>query len=185
MNEIENKINYCLKKAVLIGTRHSIQRGTKKNDNFKDFIKELCTKYKIKAIAEEIDNENKYIAQNVSTEFGIKYKIIEPTPEEKKKLQIEEEYHIIYELSNRYDIEDWDKQYTNDALPPKVLEEYKERLKKTYKQREKVWMKKILQLNTWPLLIICGSDHSQSFCELLTSLSIDVIKKDEYKETYD
>jgi thymidylate synthase len=170
-----------MKNVVLLGTNHSIQRGKIQKNSFKSYIKHLCTEHNIKAIAEEIDNKDTYIAQTISKELKIKYKIIEPTLDEKQVLEIKEEDNIIYELINMYNIKNWDEQYKNNDLPPKALEEYGKRLEKTYRQREDEWLKRIDKLDTWPLLVICGDAHSQPFCKLLNSSNIDVIKKYKYK----
>jgi len=170
-----------MKSVVLLGTMHSIQKGEMQEDGFKSYIKRLCNKYNIKAIAEEINNDAIYIAQTASEELKIKYKIIEPTPEEKVKLNIEKEHHIMNELINRYEIEDWDKEYKNSDLSNNALEEYDERVKVTYRQRENEWLKRINVLDSWPLLVICGDDHSQPFSELLVSSGMNVIIKVKYE----
>ncbi len=169
-----------MKTVVLLGTRHTIQRGNIQEDSFKFHIKQLCTEHNIKAIAEEIDDFDTYIVQAVSEEIGIPHKIIEPTPDEKKNLEIEE-VHIIEDiLMTKYSIKDWDEQYEENR-PPEAFKEYRKRLEKTYRQRENEWLKRIKKLNTWPLLVICGNDHSQPFYELLILSDIDVIKRHRYK----
>lgn len=170
-----------MENIVLLGARHSIQRGEMQKEDFESYIKQLCNKHNIRAIAEEIDDKDMYVAQIISKTLELKYLIIEPTPDEKIKLDINEEDSIIYELTNKYDIEDWDKQYSNNDLPANMLKEYNERLSETYRQREDEWLKRVKVLDTWPLLVICGDAHSQAFSELLVSSGIKVIKKYTYR----
>lgn len=134
---------------------------------------ELCSTYDIKAIAEEIDNTCVSIAKNISDEISITYKIIEPTPTEIQELDIEESHRIIWELLNRFDLENWEDR------PVEATAEYNTRIENTYRQREAEWLKRINTLNIWTVLIICGADHYEPFYELLVSSGIEVIKEED------
>jgi len=165
-----------MKKVVLLGTSHPIQRGDEQKETFTSYVKELSNTHNINAIAEEIDDKYISIAQNIAKQLNIRYIIIEPTQLEIKELNIEEVHRIVYELTNRFNIENWDNEYKKNTLPDKVLTEYNNRIQDTYRQREAEWLKRINNLNVWSTLVICGSSHYEPFYELLMSSGIDVIK---------
>lgn len=162
-----------MKRAVLLGTSHNIQRGNHQKDNFHSYIERVCKVNEIQAIAEEIDTINS-IASDVSSKLEIKYKIIEPTPNELDGLGIEQIHRIKYQLMSLYEIDNWPTEPSID-LPIEVYKEWNDRVQLTYRQREAVWLKRIRDLNTWPVLIICGADHFRPFYELLISSDIVVI----------
>ncbi len=157
-----------MKKAVLIGTSHSIQRS---DSSFGACIDALCNEHNICAIAEEIENTCASIALGVAQKLDIAYKIIEPTPEEAVALGIEQVYRIDYEFITRYDLKD---SPNIGNLSVEAYDEYSARKLTTYRQRENEWLKRIKNLNTWPVLIICGKDHSQAFSKLLISNGVDL-----------
>ena len=165
-----------MKKAVLLGTSHTIQRGNNQKGSFESYIGQLCDIHNINAIAEEIDDQCRSIAAGVSDRLNIMYKIIEPTLVESEKLGIEKEHHIRSGLMNINEIVNWPDEVSANNLPSDVYEEYTDRIQATYRKRESEWLKRINELNSWPVLIICGADHYQPFYQLLISSSIDVIK---------
>ena len=160
-----------MKKAVLLGTSHPIQSGNDQKASFQPYIEQLCDIHNVNAIAEEIDDQYRSIAAVVSDKLNIMYKIIEPTSAEREKLGIEKEHQILYQLTQLNEIENWP-----DEASPDVYEEYTDRVQITHRKRESEWLKRIDELNTWPVLIICGADHYQHFYHLLSSSGIDVIK---------
>jgi acetylornithine deacetylase/succinyl-diaminopimelate desuccinylase-like protein len=42
--------------------------------------------------------------------------------------------------------------------------------------REQFWLRKIRELDVWPLLLICGANHFTSFAALLSAGHIDVVE---------
>lgn len=167
-----------MKKAVLLGTSHTIQRGDDQKDSFQSHIEHLCKTHKVEAIAEEIDDKTISIANTTANEFDITHKIIEPNEEETKSLNIELEHEIFYQLMTKYEIDPYPKRPYDKNMAPDVYEEYKTRLEKTYREREAEWLKRINELDTWPVLIICGAYHYQPFYDLLVSKGIHVIKEE-------
>lgn len=166
-----------MKEAVLLGTCHTIQRGNDQKDCFKAYIEYLCETHKIEAIAEEIDDKNISIANKIANEFNITHRIIEPTEEENKSLKIELEHEIFFQLMNLHGIDSFPEKPYYKNMPPEVYKEYNTRLENTYREREAEWLKRIEELDTWPVLIICGTIHYQPFYELLVSKGISVTKE--------
>lgn len=176
-----------MNKVVLIGISHSIQRGDLHAEKYKSYIKDLCNTYHIKAIAEEIDNNDTYIASDISSKLSIEHKIIEPTEEEKKDLDILTLNEIDIIMHNKYllpetptdepRLQSWPNSPTEDNLPSDIFEEFDRMRQYTFRQRESEWLKRIKELNIWPVLVICGADHYQPFKDLLSENSIDIIKE--------
>jgi hypothetical protein len=163
------------KEVILVGTSHDIQKDLV-NDVFKEYIRELIVENDIKLIAEEIEVKVNTIGIKLSKELSIKHLIIEPTPEEKIDLDIEEVHKIKYDLMSKYEL----KAFNIDALKSDVFDvfmEYKERVENTYRQREKIWFERIIQVNTYPVLVICGACHFDAFSELLESKTLSARKE--------
>jgi hypothetical protein len=138
----------------------------------------LCKTHKVDAIAEEIDDKTISIANTIADRFDITHKIIEPNEEEIKSLNIELEHEIFYQLMTKYEIEPYPERPYDKNMPSDVYKEYKTRLEKTYREREEEWFKRINELDTWPVLIICGASHYQPFYDLLVSKDIHVVKEE-------
>lgn len=160
-----------MKKALLIGTSHPIQRN---NSAFGSYIEELCYEHNICAIAEEIDNGCESVAAGGAKNLDIAYKIIEPTPVEAIALGIEQVHRIDCEFMTRYELKD---SPSIENLSVEAHKEYITRKLTTYRQREDEWIKRIENLNIWPVLIICGKDHLKAFSELLISAGVDLDPK--------
>ena len=62
-----------MKKVILVGTSHTIQRGNSKAQEFESYIKELCSSYNVNAIAEEIDNKDNYICFDICIWLYLKF----------------------------------------------------------------------------------------------------------------
>lgn len=150
--------------VILIGTNHSIQRDKDCTD-FKIYINNVVQKHKVQAIAEEIDKES--TAFQVANEHQINYLIIEPTPEERKMLEIPSLSEI--ESSIFFDYDDTNSQ--------EAISDCETRKQEAYRAREKEWLKRIQMTNTSPILAICGAAHFNSFKALLTTNGIKVIEQ--------
>lgn len=169
-----------MKKVVLLGTNHKIQRGNDQKDKFQSYLERLVSIYDISVIGEEINDDNHVfsVAKSVSESLCIAYIIIEPKPSELGGLKIEQVHEIMYEFMMMYDLESESPSMEN--LSPKVYKEYTSRIQGTYRAREAEWLNRLQELNTWPVLVICGADHYQPFCDLLSSKGIHVVKENSY-----
>jgi len=153
-----------MNEVILLGTSHPIQRGEdNKSEKFSIYIEQLIRDYSIKAIAEEIDGESKLIAQKLAEEKNIIHKLIDPNNEEKKILQIKDEDEIKKEILQIPGCDKLDSGQWND----KADEEIDKLEQISYRQREEEWFKRIKELNTFPLLVICGANHYEPFYKLL------------------
>lgn len=170
---LAEKVN-TMKVATVIGTNHGIQRGENLKDDFKSYLIDLCEKSDIKAIAEEInDNADFVVAKYVCQDLGIDHKIIDPNPADYVELGIKKINVIEYEIMNIYDLES--KPSTDNGTHSDALSEYESRIRNEHNHpREVEWLKRIQEHDKWPVLVICGSNHFDSFCSLLSGNGISV-----------
>lgn len=164
-----------MKVAVVVGTNHSIQRGENLKDNFKSYLINLCETHNIKTIAEEInENADFIVAKTVCQDLNIDHIIIDPKPTEYDKLGIKKYNTIEYQIMNIYNLDS--RPSITNGTPNDALIEFESRLRdQHFHPREVEWLKRIQEHNNWPILVICGSNHFESFCNLLSDNHISVI----------
>lgn len=164
-----------MKAAVILGTTHSIQEGKKFSAEFKDHLIKLVKIYNISAIAEEIDDSNVYIAATVCAELGISHKVIDPNPEDYKNLGIKPIQVIEYEVMECHNLTV--SPLNRDKVSPEILQDFDSRMREEHSSKREIqWLKKILVLNTWPVMVIVGADHFTYFSDLLSENEINVHK---------
>jgi len=164
-----------MKEAVILGTTHGIQEGNKLSAEFKAHIIKLVKIYNISAIAEEIEDSNVHIAATVCAELGLYHEVIDPNPKYYKQLGIKPISDIEYEVMQFHYLAV--SPLKRDKMPPDVLNDFDSRMREEHSsKREKEWLKKILALNTWPLLVIVGANHFTYFSDLLSENKIKVHK---------
>lgn len=156
-----------MKKVILVGTKHSIQRG--ENPDFGSYVKSLVAKYSPLAIAEELERCPSSVANAIAISCGLPHLIIEPTPTERKQLGILSSNKILFNISMELD--------GTDSL--EARKEYTIRNENSYRARERQWLKRLNDLNNWPVLVICGSAHFHPFVKLLKENSIEVVAENE------
>ena len=154
-----------MKKVILIGTSHTIQRGKSLNPDFRNYVECLVRAYAPQAIAEELEQTAASVASQIATLVGLPYFIIEPTVEERKQLGIpsinEIDNHIFMGFEDITSLEARDESI-----------KYKE---SAYRARENEWFRRLNKINKWPVLVICGAAHYTPFSDLLQKNGIDVI----------
>ena len=166
-----------MKEAVILGTTHGIQEGNQLSAEFKAHIIKLVKIYNISAIAEEIEDSNLHIAAAVCAELGLSHEVIDPNPEDYKNLGIKPIHVIEYEVMQLHYLDV--SPLKRDKMSSKVLNDFDSRMREEHSsKREKEWLKKILVLNTWPLMVIVGADHFTYFSDLLSENKIKVHKAD-------
>lgn len=163
-----------MKAAIVIGTNHGIQRGESLKDDFKSYLVDLCEKNDIKTIAEEInDNADFVVAKYICQDLGINHKIVDPNPTEYVELGIKKIDVIKNEIMNIYDLKSIPS--TDDGTHSDALREYESRIRDQHNHpREAEWLKRIQEHDKWPVLVICGSNHFESFCSLLSGNDISI-----------
>ncbi|GAB3000728.1 hypothetical protein [Psychrosphaera aestuarii] len=164
-----------MKEVVILGTTHEIQEGNRLSVEFKAYINKLVKIYNISSIAEEIEDSNVHIAATVCAELGLSHEIIDPNPKYYKRLGIKPIADIEYEVMQLHFLNV--SPLNRDKVSPEVLLDFDSRMREEHSsKREKEWLKNILALNTWPLLVIVGANHFTYFSDLLLENKIKVHK---------
>ena len=152
----------------IVGTNHRYQYGSD-NTRFKcsvtdvrdftEFLRQLCATHGLKGIAEEMTLESMKrwgggreisTPQELANSLSIPHWYIEPDIAESKREGIPSDESILL----REQFECLSKRQTRFLFFDQYL------------KREKFWLKRIVEQNTWPILVVCGSIHSNRFCRL-------------------
>lgn len=157
-----------MKKVILVGTMHSIQRGG--NIDFGSYVESLVVKYSPQTIAEELDESAASVANKIAISAGLQYLIIEPTPEERRRLAIPSLNEIEFSIHMEFD----DLNSIEAKNQCAMLKE------NSYRAREREWFNRLNGVANWPVLVICGAAHYQPFAELLKEKGFEVIYENEY-----
>ena len=161
----------------LIGTSHTFQLPSNELHSneivkFQQMIQTFCTSYRVSGIAEEMNQQvldgkliAKSVAQKVCELLGIYHQFSDPSQKERYELGIRQDNDIrvdhVFKKSTPAEIEA--DVLARGSVPSDRI-------------REQFWLRKIQELNVWPLLFICGASHFTEFAKLLRSNSIDVIE---------
>lgn len=115
-------------------------------------------KYNIKRISEEISPEGlarykvtETVAQKIAKELDIPSQEVDLTKEERSKLSLDDS--ILFQVMGSFNIQD------GGPLREGVVDI-------ADGVRERVWVARILSMTEWPVLFICGSQHSVSIRRL-------------------
>lgn len=178
--------NLNVRKVVLLGTSHPIQRGENLPDVFRSMLIHECEKHQIIGIAEEADENQRTIGYKLAAERNYKHLYADPDIKERRKRGIPLPEDIRYYLQNIFvekypEIQSWPRD--DIGLPEEVQKELDEMTQQSYRMREKVWLENIERSNVWPLLFVCGANHFNEFKKLLSTSGIHVIRSDENRET--
>lgn len=155
-----------MKSLILLGTAHKFQKPDLNIDiesieEFRAAIRELCSSYHIRAIAEEMNREaleehdlEDSIANQICKEIQLCHQYSNPTNKQRIQMGIRQENDIRAE-------------HMFDGLGAEKLKaEVNSHMAAYDKIREKFWWSRIMELNVWPLLFICGANHFVSFAAL-------------------
>ena len=168
-----------MKEVILLGTSHCIQCGERSPEEFGLLLSSVYKNNGFSAIAEEIDHFSTYIAEDFCTEIKIGYRNVEPSPEECRGMGIPTPSDIVRGIIDEYneqypEIGLWPSVSSQDTLPDAVWLEYSKRFESSCRAREAVWLERIIAMDVWPLLFICGANHFEPFAKLLESSDIRV-----------
>ncbi len=143
-------------KIILFGTNHPLQCGSTNTpqstlDKYRNYIGQLCASHKIKFIAEEMCKDGlaeHQVTNTVAASFEsdtIKHEYVDLTCQERMKLKID------------------DGALSGIAMQLTLngnASEFRNRLSLLSNQvREGCWVARILDMNLWPTLFICGAEH--------------------------
>ena len=164
--------------VIVLGTSHKYQKPERQVSSdvlaeFKALVTDICSNNSVKAIAEELHLDtiiqmglSKSIVECIAEELGICHQYSDPNQKERAVLGIRQENDI------RAD-------HIFKGLKGQALEDHvKEKMHEFNSRREEYWWHKLLELDVWPVLFICGANHFDSFCLLLNSNGCTVIEAD-------
>jgi hypothetical protein len=168
-----------VRKVILLGTSHTIQRGENSPEQFKQLIANEFLKHRFAGIAEEIDDRSVYLAEEFCKQNGLKYRCIEPNAQERRDLSIPSANDIVLEIQEDFGeqypgISYWPADPSAENIPSEVWKAYSERTEASYRAREAEWLDRIVKFDVWPVLCLCGAHHFLPFSELLRSKGIQV-----------
>jgi hypothetical protein len=118
----------------------------------------------VRAIAEEM-NADALSEKRVTTSLGMElakerslvHRMVDPGKVTRAKLGIAQD--------NDIGISAWMHGLSSSETAAQVQAEHV--------KRERYWLERLQDMDTWPVLLICGANHVQSFSTLLTSCSIE------------
>ena len=93
----------------------------------------------------------------VAKSLSIKHRLVDPDSEQRESLGIIDEEVIGLNITGK-----------------KSDEEISKSKSAARTARECYWLREIVDLNSWPTLMICGANHVQSFSEILHQQNISV-----------
>jgi hypothetical protein len=156
------------KSVLVLGTDHRYQRRDKALDEtqhvaFAQLLTEICRAHCIKVIAEENnadamaeDEIEESAPQQIARTLDLIHRHCDPDLKTRARLGIQQENQIRV-----------------SQLPKRLAENViQEKLRASQRARELYWVEELLQLNVWPVLFICGADHSIPLLALLKSKGI-------------
>lgn len=168
-----------IRTVVLVGTDHKFQVPSNELgvEEFRRAMRALCKQHKVLAIAEEMSLhalKEKGATESVALQLcadldDLRHQFSDPSHQERWKLGIRQDNDIRVEhLSDDWTLEqiEADVAARGRAASDPI--------------RERFWWSRIQQLNTWPLLFICGANHFVSFAALLRGAGVEVIE--EYRD---
>jgi len=156
--------------ALVLGTDHRYQtRDTDfaevQHNAFAQFVAETCRAYGICAIAEENNTQalaeasvEESVPQRIAHTLGLTHQHCDPDRATRTKLGIRQENDIRAQAF----LERWSETVVQ------------EKLEASHRARERYWLQQIIALNVWPVLFVCGADHSTSLLSLLPEHDVQV-----------
>jgi hypothetical protein len=153
------------KKIHIIGTRHTCQiPGNDHETLFKNLIESSCDKYHFRGIGEEMNlealkqypNVKMTICQIIAERLNILHRYCDPDPAQRKSLGITSEQEVSLDG------------FFNDRSPQQI----EARRSAEVGIRESYWLDQLLDMNTWPVLFVCGANHVETFPQILDDQKI-------------
>ena len=155
-------------KMYIVGTYHKYQFGPchefeenlrSAHEEFAIFLKDCCVRLNVKTLAEEMhfDARDKYrikqtVPERVAESLHIEHADCDPNIKEQVQLDILNEGRV--KILGLY-----------EGLSEKTVHA---NIRREYDKREDEWIRRLAQLSHFPVLFICGCEHSASLLEKAT-----------------
>jgi hypothetical protein len=157
--------------VLILGIDHGFQRRDPQFDDaqqeqFTIFVTDIVNANGVVALAEEYSAEalvsdkiTETTVQTIARKLGVNHRHCDPDRKTREALNIRQENDI----RASFMFED-----VNEAAIQQCVEE-------SMRSRERYWLAQLLEFNMWPVLFICGPNHSLPFLNLLRGNAIDSI----------
>jgi hypothetical protein len=144
---------------VLIGTSHEYQmRSNAAASEFEALIDEVCTRFQVRAIAEEMSlealaqkNASVTVCKGVADDRDLCHRYCDVNSEQRAALGVRSENDI----KAKGWLAGWD------------AETIEREIRKSHAIREHYWLAQLREMNCWPMLFVCGANHVAPFQALL------------------
>ena len=157
--------------VLVLGTDHRFQRRSpefteRQHQRFAAFVSATARKGRVVALAEEYSTEalaEANVAQStievIARELGLQHRYCDPDMKTRARLGMLQENQI-----------------RMSAFPDKLAAaEVQRRFEESVRAREQFWLLELVALDAWPVLFVCGANHSLSFVELLRVNKVDTV----------
>jgi hypothetical protein len=154
--------------VLVLGTDHRFQRRSAEfteaqHQAFAAFVLATAKQAGVAGLAEENNvaalaeaGATQSTIELMANELGLRHRYCDPNMKTRAKLDMLQENEIRI-----------------SAFPEKLIEaEVQRLLTESMRVRESYWLSKLIEFNTWPVLFVCGADHSLPFLDLLNGRGI-------------
>src|SRR5215471_16029901 len=148
--------------VLLVGTRHDYQRpGNPGSEEFRAFITAACQERDIKVLAEEMSLDGlfgakQFVCNQIADVLRLSHRYCDLSIEEQKALGIA---HPGKTTPSAF-----------SAVPAPY--EVDPEVEAANEIRRCCWLQRLIELDSWPALFVCGAHHVEPFHELLRTKSI-------------
>lgn len=122
---------------------------------FRDVLMDLCRRYVIAAIAEEMSVEAQKgqlsISHVVADALQIPHRLCDPDSKERAEAGIVDEGLLAFHAAQR----------------KQSAKQLKRAIGRERAKRERIWLRNVQEIERSPLLFVCGADHVRHFARLL------------------
>ena len=149
--------------VLVLGTDHRFQRRSldfseEQHQQFAAYISATVSANGVAALAEENNiaalveaNASQSTIEVIARKLRLKHRYCDPDMKVRAKLGILQENQIRI-----------------SAFPEQISEaEVQRRLEESLRAREVYWLSELVEFNSWPVLFVCGANHSLPFLNLL------------------
>jgi hypothetical protein len=157
--------------VLILGTDHRFQMRCPdftefQHQQFVSYVVATARAYKVAAIIEENNpqavaeaNVAESTIRTIARDLGIKHLYCDPDRETRTALGIRQENEI----------------RISGFLEGAIESVIQQRVDESMRIRERYWLARLQQFNTWPTLFICGANHALPFLDLLRKEKVDTI----------
>lgn len=157
--------------VLIVGTDHRFQTRSPdftepRHRRFAAYVLDTVKANGVAALAEENNHQalaeadvSESTIQTIARELGLKHRYCDPDTKTRTELGIRQE--------NQIRISVFPKQLTEA--------EVQQRLDESMRARERYWLSELVEFNVWPVLFVCGAEHSSPFLNLLRKNNFDAV----------